>query len=84
MCRYPPAILLKSLSILLILLLYPKVGVLIGDGFDDREVTNVLNLLKENGVFIVIVSETLGDVTGAGGTKLKVDKTFLTSEPLST
>lgn len=58
-----------------------KVGVLIGDGFDDREVTNVLNLLKENGVFIVIVSETLGDVTGAGGTKLKVDKTFLTSSP---
>lgn len=58
-----------------------KVGVLIGNGFNDQEVTNVLNELKQNGVFIYIVSETLGTVTGAAGTKLKVDKTFLTTSP---
>lgn len=58
-----------------------KVGVLIGNGFDGREVMNVINTLKENGVFVVIVSEKLGTVTGLDGTQLKVDKTFLTSSP---
>src|SRR5690625_1352236 len=58
-----------------------KVGVLIGNGFNSKEVMNVLNLLKEHGVFVVIISESLGTVTGSDGTKLKVDKTFLTSSP---
>lgn len=58
-----------------------KVGVLIGDGFNDQEVKQVLNVLQKNGVFVYIVSETLGTVTGAEGTKLQVDKTFLTSSP---
>ena len=58
-----------------------KVGVLIGNGFNGQEVTNVLNLLEQHGVFVVIVSESLGTVTGSDGTKLKVDKTFLTSSP---
>ncbi len=58
-----------------------KVGVLIGDHFNDTEVTNVLTTLKQNGVFIVIVSETLGFVRGSNGTKIKVDETFLTTSP---
>jgi catalase len=58
-----------------------KVGVLIGNEFNDREVINVLNTLKQNGIFIEIVSEKLGTVTGTGGTELKVDKTFLTTSP---
>ncbi|MGM8212499.1 catalase [Virgibacillus sp. W0430] len=58
-----------------------KVGVLIGDGFNADEVTNVLNVLQKHGVFIVIVSEKLGTVTGADGTKIKVDETFLTTSP---
>lgn len=58
-----------------------KVGVLIGNGFNGKEITNVLNILKQYGVFVVIVSETLGTVTGADGTKLKVDQTFLTTSP---
>lgn len=58
-----------------------KVGVLIGNDFNGDEVTNVLNLLEENGAFVVIVSETLGTVTGDDGTKLKVDQTFLTTSP---
>lgn len=58
-----------------------KVGVLIGDGFNGPEVKNVLHFLQEYGVFVVIVSERLGSVTGADGTELKVDQTFLTSSP---
>lgn len=58
-----------------------KVGVLVGNDFNSQEVINVLNYLKQNGVFIEIVSEKLGTVSGADGTKLKVDKTFLTTSP---
>ncbi|WP_059103585.1 catalase [Shouchella shacheensis] len=58
-----------------------KVGVLIGDGFDGDEVISVLNYLQQNGVFIDIVSDQLGTVTGANGTTLEANKTFLTSSP---
>lgn len=58
-----------------------KVGVLIGNGFNGNEVKSVLNVLQQYGVFVVIVSETLGTVTGDDGTKLKVDETFLTASP---
>ncbi|WP_010530228.1 catalase [Lentibacillus jeotgali] len=58
-----------------------KVGVLIGNGFNGQEVTNVLNHLQQCGVFIKIISDQLGTVTGADGTKLKVDDTFLTTSP---
>lgn len=58
-----------------------KVGVLIGNGFNGQEVTNALNYLQENGVFITIISDKLGTVTGTDGTKVKVDMTFITSSP---
>ncbi|MCF3943403.1 catalase [Oceanobacillus alkalisoli] len=58
-----------------------KVGVLIGDGFNYNEVSSVLNTLERYRVFVVIVSETLGTITGSNGTELKVDETFLTSSP---
>lgn len=58
-----------------------KVGVLIGNGFNGQEVANALHVLEEYGVFVVIVSERLGTVSGADGSKLKVDQTFLTSSP---
>ncbi|RKD21713.1 catalase HPII [Ammoniphilus oxalaticus] len=58
-----------------------KVGVLIGDGFNGKEVTSALQFLQKNGVFIEIISEKLGFVTGADGIKIKVNKTFLTSSP---
>lgn len=57
-----------------------KVAVLIGNGFNGNEVVNTLNILKQNQVFIDIVSEQLGIVTGADGTKLEVDETFLTKQ----
>ncbi|WP_340002737.1 catalase [Oceanobacillus sp. FSL K6-0127] len=58
-----------------------KVGVLIGDGYNGNEVTNALNTLQQYGVFVDIISERLGTVTGNDGTTLQVDKTFLTSSP---
>lgn len=58
-----------------------KVGVLITNGFDDEEVTSMLTTLKENGVFTEIVSETLQAVTGANGTVIHVDRTFMTTSP---
>lgn len=58
-----------------------KVGVLIGNGFYGQEVTNVLNVLQQSGAFVVIVSETLGTVTGDDGTVLNVEETSLTASP---
>ncbi|MGM8366183.1 catalase [Virgibacillus sp. W0181] len=58
-----------------------KLGVLIGDGFNSQEITNVLNTLEKQGVFVDIISETLGTVMAEDGTKLKVDATYLTASP---
>src|SRR5699024_5702301 len=58
-----------------------KVGVLISDGFHDEEVIKMLEVLHKYGVFVEIVSEKLGVVTGANGTDIEVDKTFLSTRP---
>lgn len=58
-----------------------KVGVLIGNDFNGAEVKRTLETLRKNGVFITIISERLGTVTGNDGTRLKVDETFLTTSP---
>lgn len=58
-----------------------KVGILIGDGFNDQEVNEVLTFFDEQKVFYDIISERLGFVTGANGAKIKVTKSFLTSSP---
>lgn len=58
-----------------------KVGVLIGNGFNGQEVMQTLKVLEQNGVFIVTISETLGEVTGSDGTKIHIDSTFLTNSP---
>ncbi|MCM3112405.1 catalase [Lederbergia lenta] len=58
-----------------------KVGVLIANGFNGNEVKNTLNLLKQYGVFVVIISNKLGNVTGDDGTRIKVDETFITTSP---
>mgnify|MGYP001188994007 CR=1 FL=1 len=58
-----------------------KVGVLIGNNFDGKEVSEVIKALEESGCFIDIVSHKLGTVTGTDGTTLKVNRTFITSSP---
>lgn len=56
-------------------------GVLVGDGFNGQEVSHAINTLQQHGVFIKVISERLGHVTGDDGTRLKVDETFLTASP---
>src|SRR5690625_405872 len=41
-----------------------KVGVLIGNGYNEKEVIETLNVLQNNGVIVVIISETLQSVIG--------------------
>jgi len=59
-----------------------KVAVLIGDGFNSSEVNQTLNTLKQNGVFIDVISDHLGTVTGSDDTKIEVNETFLTKNPV--
>lgn len=59
-----------------------KVGVLIGNGFDDQEVESVLQELEKNGVFVEVVSEKLGTVAGNDGLEIEVTATFITASPV--
>ncbi|PIC69208.1 catalase HPII [Sporosarcina sp. P16b] len=58
-----------------------KVGVLIGEEFNEEEVTAVLATLRENGVVVEVIAEKLGPVKGDKGTALEPNKTFLTVHP---
>nr|WP_281269151.1 catalase-related domain-containing protein [Bacillus taeanensis] len=57
-----------------------KVGVIISDGFNEKEVMAVFDALKEEGVMVETISNQLGTVKGSDGTELEIDHTFLTGE----
>lgn len=57
-----------------------KVGILIGDGFDDKSVTDTIAYLQEYGVFTTIISETLSPIIGKNGTPLAVDETIAATD----
>lgn len=57
-----------------------KVGVIVGNDFNGKDVTTVLNALKEEGVQPEIISNALGTRKGTVGAELEVDHTFLTGE----
>lgn len=59
-----------------------KLAVLIGNEFNSKEVKDVIEILKDHGVFIDIISQNLGKVTGDDGSELKVDETFTTKFPV--
>lgn len=59
-----------------------KIAVLIEDGFNGSEVTQVLNGLKEAGTQPEVVSEKLGTVTGTAGAEFEVAHTFETADPV--
>lgn len=59
-----------------------KVGVVIGNGFNGAEVRKTLDILHHYGVFVEVISENLGVVTGNDGTKIKVDQTFVGTYPV--
>ncbi len=57
-----------------------KVAVIIADDFNSKEVTSVLDELKEKGVQPEILSNKLGEVKASDGKTLEVDYTFLTAD----
>lgn len=55
-----------------------KVGVLIGNQFDDSEVETIVEACLNAGMNVDLISEKYGIVTGTNGLKAEVDETFLT------
>ncbi|WP_223703056.1 catalase [Sutcliffiella deserti] len=57
-----------------------KVGVIMADGFDDKEVKVVMDKLKSEGMQPEIISSKLGMIKGSEGNELEADHTFLTCD----
>ncbi|WP_226681779.1 catalase [Sutcliffiella horikoshii] len=57
-----------------------KVGVIISNDFQGKEVASVLESLKGQGMQPELISAKLGMVKGSGGVELEVDHTFLTCD----
>lgn len=55
-----------------------KVGVLIGNQFDDKEVETIVEECLNAGMNVDLISEKYGTVTGVNGLEAEVDETFLT------
>lgn len=58
-----------------------KVGIIIANGFDSKEVNQVIEALEQAGTFVEVVGESLQDVVGMDEGRLKVNKTFITTSP---
>jgi catalase len=56
-----------------------KVAILAGDGVDDADLNGVKKALIEAGAQVKIVAPRLGMLTGAKGTEIHIDFSFLTS-----
>lgn len=59
-----------------------KLAVLIGNDFNGREISQVFDVLNKNGVFIHVISENLGTVTGRDGVQIKVNHNFVSTYPV--
>ncbi|MBW8350057.1 catalase [Bacillus sp. IITD106] len=59
-----------------------KVGVIVGKDFSGTDTMAVLEVLKEAGIQIEIISEKFGTLKAADGTDLMVNQTFLTTDPV--
>ena len=57
-----------------------KVGVLIGNGFDATEVSNVLKTLSKYGVRYSLIAERLGAIKSREGVQLMATETYLTTD----
>ena len=57
-----------------------KVGVLIGNGFDATEVSNVLKTLIKYGVRYSIIAERIGAIESKEGIQLMATETYLTTD----
>src|SRR5699024_10727608 len=58
-----------------------KVGIIIANGFDSKEVNQVIEALEQAGTFVEVVGESLQDVVGIDEGRLQVNKTFITTSP---
>lgn len=59
-----------------------KVAILISDNYNGKEVQSIVDILKQNNVFIDIISETIGPVKGNDGNILEAGETFKTKLPV--
>lgn len=57
-----------------------KVGVLIGNGFDATEVSNVLKTLTKYGVRYRLIGERIGAIESKEGVQLMATETYLTTD----
>ncbi|WP_050613464.1 catalase [Bacillus testis] len=57
-----------------------KVAILAHNGFHYKEVTDLINALKKEGVQYEIISENLGQIVSAEGPVLPVDQNLLTAD----
>ncbi|KPB04565.1 catalase [Bacillus sp. CHD6a] len=57
-----------------------KVGVIISNDFQGKDVLSVLESLKAEGLKPELISTTLGKVTASDGAELEIDHTFLTCD----
>ncbi|WJY28947.1 catalase [Sporosarcina trichiuri] len=55
-----------------------KVGILIGNGFDDKEVETLVETCLNAGMNVDLIGERYGTVTGAGGLEAEIDETTQT------
>lgn len=56
-----------------------KIAVLAENGFNDQEITQVMDALKNAGVCTEIICSYPGEITGMNGLKLQTGKTYLTA-----
>src|SRR5690606_5304937 len=59
-----------------------KVGILLAPDFNAKDLEGVLSAFKEKGVKHEIISEMQGLLPGNDGSKMKVDHTFTTTDPV--
>ncbi|WP_432352447.1 catalase [Sporosarcina sp. A2] len=59
-----------------------KVAILIGDGFDSSVIGKMVKSLRNAGVTVDIVSNTIGTVRGSHGKTAMANQTFLTASPV--
>ncbi|MHA0856375.1 catalase [Paenibacillus sp. CMAA1364] len=59
-----------------------KVGVIIGNGFNDEEVKSTIETLSKYGVWVYAIGEKIGIVNGENGLEINVTETFLTTAPV--
>ncbi len=56
-----------------------KVGILIGNEFNDKELKDILTVFDQNKVFYELISDKLGMITGLDGMQIEINETFITT-----